>query len=461
MAENEDNSSAYKNRGYSKTSQIVIQNEVKDLFYKFNSLREETHKEFSTIINGHSESISKGIDDLVEEELQAQVSIIAHERNVLLETVANLNSEIRKLSAPLKHVLPEDKENETDNHVTQDVGDSEEVTSDTEQHSEERGTIAREIGDDEESGDYGMNIEDQTGNHGDKYSLNYQSQSINIESSENVSSPEDSVCNECNFAFSTGENLKIHLENYHSDLKKSGDRLVTEDQLSKPISNFGSVRTIKSPGQEKTKKKYKCKECSYQFFEKRLLKRHIDTVHKNIRNHVCEECGNAYHTKFKLKQHINCFHNNIRNFKCHECDNAYPTKYTMTRHMNSVHKMGEKMFKCDLCPYTTFVKVLLKPHIEGVHKKIKKHFCEECEYGTYKKSALDYHMISAHGKGDKKFKCKKCSYSSATKYHLVQHNDAVHDKIKKNICPKCDYAASAKRNLKRHMESVHRGGDKK
>ena len=101
MAENEDNSSAYKNRGYSKTSQIVIQNEVKDLFYKFNSLREETHKEFSTIINGHSESISKGIDDLVEEELQAQVSIIAHERNVLLETVANLNSEIRKLSARL------------------------------------------------------------------------------------------------------------------------------------------------------------------------------------------------------------------------------------------------------------------------------------------------------------------------------------------------------------------------
>ena len=104
----------------SKPSQKFIQNEVKDLFYKFNSLREETHEQFSTIINAHSESVKKGISDLVEEVsiLQAQVSIITHERNVLLDTVANLNSEIRHMSAPLEHVLPEDKEIEIDNQVT-------------------------------------------------------------------------------------------------------------------------------------------------------------------------------------------------------------------------------------------------------------------------------------------------------------------------------------------------------
>ena len=314
MAEKEDNSYAHRNLGNSKTSQKVILNEVKDLFDEFYSLREETHKQFSSIINGRSESINKGINELVQEvsELQAQVSLIAHERNVLLETVSNLNSEIRKLSAPLKHVLPEDEEIEIDNQVTQDVGDSEALTNVIEQHMMEKSAITSEFCDDEESGDFG-NIEEQTADHGNKCSSNDQCQSITNESIENMSTPEDSVCNECNFAFSTGENLKIHLKNYHSDLKTIGGRLVTKDQVGKPINNSGSVRAIKSPGQEKTKikatyKKYKCKECSYQSFKKSHMKQHIDTVHNNIRNHVCEECGNSYHTKSKLKQHIDGFH---------------------------------------------------------------------------------------------------------------------------------------------------------
>ena len=67
-------------------------------------------------------------------------------------------------------------------------------------------------------------------------------------------------------------------------------------------------------------------------------------------------------------------------------------------------------------------------------------------------------MISAHGKGEKKFKCKKCSYSSVLKHYLVQHNDAVHEKIKNKICLMCDFASSYKSDLKRHMKSVHGEG---
>ena len=78
--------------------------EARDVFEKLSSLKEESHKQFSDIINSHSGSINKGIHDLIEEvsELKAELSVIRKERNVLLETVDNLNGEIRHLNAKLK-----------------------------------------------------------------------------------------------------------------------------------------------------------------------------------------------------------------------------------------------------------------------------------------------------------------------------------------------------------------------
>ena len=97
-------------------------------------------------------------------------------------------------------------------------------------------------------------------------------------------------------------------------------------------------------------------------------------------------------------------------------------------------------------------------HNDAVHEKIKNHACSECDYAAYHKKALDYHMISAHGKGGKKLKCKKCSYSSALKNDLVRHNNSVHENIKNHACSECDYATYQKSNLKQHMESVHKEG---
>ena len=83
--------------------------EVEDLFEKLGSWRNESHKQISDIINAHSNSINKGMNDLVKEvdELQAELSVIRKERKVLLETVENLNCEIKHLNDKILVPQPE------------------------------------------------------------------------------------------------------------------------------------------------------------------------------------------------------------------------------------------------------------------------------------------------------------------------------------------------------------------
>ena len=90
------------------------QTEVWNLFKNLNSWQEESNNQFSNIINSYDKSIKKGIGELAQEvcDLKTQLSeatkvyrenytTITDERNVLLETVKNLNDEIRQLNAKL------------------------------------------------------------------------------------------------------------------------------------------------------------------------------------------------------------------------------------------------------------------------------------------------------------------------------------------------------------------------
>ena len=119
-----------------------FQSEIRVLFEKLTSLREESHRQFSDIINSHGGSISDGINDLFAEvsNLQDELSVVRKERNVLLETVDNLNGEIRQLNSKLTmaHSLPEPEENH-DRHIQEEVGSEVDVPIEVEQDLERPG----------------------------------------------------------------------------------------------------------------------------------------------------------------------------------------------------------------------------------------------------------------------------------------------------------------------------------
>merc|ERR1712117_798263 len=90
--------------------QIEFQSKVGNFFEQLSSRRDESYKQISDIINSHNHAIKEGISNLVKKvsDLQDELSIMRNERNILLETVENLNGEIRHLNAKMSITPSED-----------------------------------------------------------------------------------------------------------------------------------------------------------------------------------------------------------------------------------------------------------------------------------------------------------------------------------------------------------------
>ena len=76
---------------------------AEDFFNELGSWIDSSQTQFSAIIDLHNAKIINGIGNLVAEVggLHFQLSITTNERNVLIETVKNLNKEIRNLKSEL------------------------------------------------------------------------------------------------------------------------------------------------------------------------------------------------------------------------------------------------------------------------------------------------------------------------------------------------------------------------
>ena len=102
--------------------------EVRVVFEKLNLLKETSQRQLSDIIDLHSGSLIKGINDLFQNvsDLQNELLGVKVERNALLQTVDKLSSEIRQLNTPMPITsvssLPIHKE-QTTHTQTQDTQD--------------------------------------------------------------------------------------------------------------------------------------------------------------------------------------------------------------------------------------------------------------------------------------------------------------------------------------------------
>ena len=342
MRGNEDSSSAYRNSGHSLTTPKIAQGKAKDLFSKFSSFREETHKQFSTFINAHSENINKGLNSLVEEVCQlqtqvltitneknvlqtwvamitnektvlhTQVSIITNEKNVLLETVANLNAEVRQLNAKLPVVTDSQKAKDIQNQATQDAVDSKEETPDpkkVDEHYAKGTTITDEIGDDEENVDFSV----QTSHQRDKYTLNGQNQHTKDKPTKRKENKWMTV-EACKICGKVYQRCHLYLCHYlvHSD-----------------------------------KKEFECSLCSKFCETPSDLKEHMK-VHGADKKfwHCCELCDKHFTNKTKFEVHIG-IHNGFKPFPCDLCNKSFVQKSNMDEHRR-IHT-GEKPFICELC----------------------------------------------------------------------------------------------------------------
>ena len=325
------------------------QSQVNDLFEKLISWREESHKEISYIINSYNSHVKMGINNLVNEvsNLQDELSAIRKERTVLLETVENLNGDIRHLNAKMSSKQPsedkidhmqESKQEEYSNtDILEDIDTGEAVR---------RPEIPSEQNELMECSDY--------------EAISEQNAEEPISGSKDGIS-EDLICSDCNFAFSSNENLAIHVKNVHANLDLSEASEECDDEPKQPW-NITNDEIVKS--------------------------KHPETLHKAMEKKSIQLHPRA-HTRGKLEKK--------KNHICGECDNAFRDKYTLNRHIKAKHdKIKDHI--CKECGYATFGKDALKKHIIEVHYKIKEYSCQECCYSASRKNSLIRHTKAIHDK---------------------------------------------------------------
>ena len=223
------------------------QGEARHVFEKLALFREESNQQFYDIINSHSNSINKGINDLVAEvfDLQGELSVIKGAQNGLLEIIDNLNGEIRQLNAKL--TMAKSLQENID-HQTQGAED---IPIEDEQDLDRPGIHVE--GDFEEinlviDDSFHTSLEEQNtflssdhNNFSESPILYRQLRKVNgkqikpMRAHLNITKDEadrsvdkeigrremnegNFVCPECSLSFSANESLRIHGENIHSNL---------------------------------------------------------------------------------------------------------------------------------------------------------------------------------------------------------------------------------------------------
>ena len=72
-------------------------------------------------------------------------------------------------------------------------------------------------------------------------------------------------------------------------------------------------------------------------------------VHEGIRKHICDypECANKlFPAGILLRKHIDAVHKGIKNCICDECGKPFYDKYWLEKHKSNIHD-GKPKYKCD------------------------------------------------------------------------------------------------------------------
>ncbi len=187
-----------------------------------------------------------------------------------------------------------------------------------------------------------------------------------------IKGPYEDKCEVCQEKFTNRKSLKHHIASVHRN------------------------RTI-----------HKCEYCTYQCLDRRCLKVHASTVHprkphpppapkktkKPIVDVQCDECGKKFNRTQILTRHYETVHQKIKKFTCDVCGVSFYSKYELKVHAPR-HKI-ERPFHCDQCPKTFKSDYSLKGHFRIYHQE-RNHVCDICGKSYYLIKELNRHIQRMH-----------------------------------------------------------------
>ena len=236
------------------------------MFKNLSYWKEESQTKLSNILSTYDENIKKGISDLTREVcgLKNQLSVATNEKMVLMETVTNLNDEIRHLNEKLLLA-------ESSSELKENIDEMQEANPFIEDVPPNQ-TISEEIW--QRKTNY-MRDQEDTNESSDNLSyriISYEDEEVNNEEIE-----------QCCQSAGNKDNKRRNLKNVHSMSERSDVSPKKVDKSSDLCdSSYESkeLQAIKASRPLIVKEKMlKCEVCPYKTRNNQHLQRHLVNVH--------------------------------------------------------------------------------------------------------------------------------------------------------------------------------------
>ncbi|RWS25300.1 zinc finger protein-like protein [Leptotrombidium deliense] len=177
-------------------------------------------------------------------------------------------------------------------------------------------------------------------------------------------------CGYCKQEFLDEQRCLLHIKCYHENFEKhiEAPNCVAENAVDlEPIKSTVPIpvrlqrRKVRSVYNSEAANKevvvefingvrqFKCKICNKAFTHGAdRVRRHVTTVHLNLKPFGCEYCGVRFTQQTNLHEHYESVHIGVRCYDCDICSKLYKTKKQLKRHIFEVHKRGCVCF-CEIC----------------------------------------------------------------------------------------------------------------
>merc|ERR1712098_462557 len=138
------------------------------------------------------------------------------------------------------------------------------------------------------------------------------------------------ICDICQVNFSYVNAKKLHMKRKHTGSRKDYKCMICGKDFKVMADLTDHKKRVHS-------EKVPCSFCDFQSTQHQL-KRHIQVIHLNQKNHVCDDCGKKFHEIVVLYKHKVSVHMKIKSFPCDNCEFVCGTVSNLNLHRSKIHK---------------------------------------------------------------------------------------------------------------------------
>lgn len=212
------------------------------------------------------------------------------------------------------------------------------------------------------------------------------------------------------------ETLKVEMT------EECDEELLQEFQKPKPPSSKKKPKTVHP----------KCLQCNER---PRSMRRHLLQSHsQNLKCYLCKFQSGDSDTMLKHIEKKHKMDEQLEPQVCPICGKLI--KQNIQKHIEAIHKKIRNYF-CDLCGFSGYQRQYLINHMRQSHL-VKQISCELCEFVTITKGRLNLHMKNKHMSRDAALTCLHCNRVFCTKAYLQEHIERKHQNKKEATCSICE-----------------------